>query len=348
MSQTRTSSDLAHHEWQLRFTSMLPKIQRLARRAFRSCSAELRDELVAQVVADTFIWYRRLVERGREGDAHPTVLVAFSVKRVGGGLQVGSSRNKYDVSSRYCQLRSRVRVQSLHRFDGDSKEWRELLVACRRASPAECERRANRPAPSLENVWNVLSEFDPDRRLQVAVLAFTGMRVGELQRLLIKDVDFSGNWFHVVSRDGGETKTRESRKVPIHSVLRSLLADHATSGPWYFTVQPSRTYPSGGHWTSPKDLNKRFVAAVEALDLPAGRDALGFTLHSLRRFFRTTCVHAGISERVIDVWLGHRADKSMGAVYYDLSDEDSQRFMTKVSFETGTPSADDGNTEDEA
>jgi hypothetical protein len=36
----------------------------------------------------------------------------------------------------------------------------------------------------------------------------------------------------------------------------------------------------------------------------------------------------------------------MGAVYYKLSDEESQKFMKRVPFGTGAPAADAGNTED--
>ncbi len=71
---------------------------------------------------------------------------------------------------------------------------------------------------------------------------------------------------------------------------------------------------------------------------PAGRDG-GFTLHSLRHFFETFAVNEGIPQRVVDSWLGHRSDRSMAAVYYKLKDEDSQRFMAKVPFGTGLPTA---------
>lgn len=80
---------------------------------------------------------------------------------------------------------------------------------------------------------------------------------------------------------------------------------------------------------------------VASLGLPAGRDG-GFTLHSLRHFFETFTVNAGIPQRVVDTWLGHRSDRSMAAVYYRLKDEDSQRFMKKVPFGTGEPAADAG------
>ena len=45
----------------------------------------------------------------------------------------------------------------------------------------------------------------------------------------------------------------------------------------------------------------------------------------------------GIPQRVIDTWLDHHSDKSMASVYYRLSDEESQSFMRRVPFSTGTP-----------
>ena len=80
-------------------------------------------------------------------------------------------------------------------------------------------------------------------------------------------------------------------------------------------------------------------------DLDLGR-AVGIasleSIHSLRPFFETFTVNAGIPQRVIDTWLGHRSDTSMAAVYYKLSDADSRSFMAKVPFGTGGPAADAG------
>jgi integrase len=96
----------------------------------------------------------------------------------------------------------------------------------------------------------------------------------------------------------------------------------------------SQRYPQGDHHLNVKRLNEDFLRVVAALDLPAGRDG-GFTLHSLRHFFETFAVNAGIPQRVVDTWLGHRSDRSMAAVYYRLTEEDSQRFIAKVPFGTG-------------
>lgn len=209
--------------------------------------------------------------------------------------------------------------------------------------------RLNKPSlepkagPSLEQVNTLLAAAGEPLRTHLSLLAFLGLRAGELQRLRPADVDLVGNWVHIQSRPGAETKTRESRKVPIHPRLRAVLERlPATRRSWLFTAAPSRKYPAGDRPINIKRLNEQFTRLVERMGMPVGRVS-GFVVHSLRHFFETFTVNAGIPQRVIDTWLGHRSDKSMAAVYYRLRDEDSQAFMRKVPFGTGTPAADAGS-----
>jgi integrase len=190
-----------------------------------------------------------------------------------------------------------------------------------------------RPGPSLEQVNQILEALSEPQRTPIAVLGFTGMRTGELQCLRPEDLDLEGGWLHICSREGAETKTRLSRKVPIHCRLRPLLqALHGRRRPWLFTMPASSRYPQGDHQFNVKKLNETFLRVVKKLDMPTGRKQGGFTLHSLRHFFETFTVNAGIPQRVIDTWLGHRSDRSMASIYYKLSDADSQKFMTQVPF----------------
>ena len=205
-------------------------------------------------------------------------------------------------------------------------------------------KHVSRGGPSLADIDRILATAKDVRYVQFAVLAFTGMRSGDLRRLRPEDVDLEGNWIHIVSREGGRTKSGLSRKVPIHPRLRpdleSLLPKRKR--PWLFTAPPSRKYPDGNHHINTKHLNEALLKVLKSLGMPAGRDG-GFTVHSLRHSFETITVNAGIPQRAIDTWLGHQSDRSMASVYYRLSDEESQRFMTEVPFGTGEPAADAGN-----
>jgi integrase len=200
-----------------------------------------------------------------------------------------------------------------------------------------------RGGPDLEQVNRILAALKEPKLTQIALLAFTGMRAGELQRLKPEDVDLKGNWIAIESRPGLETKTRLSRRIPIHARLRPLLVKLPKGQrPWLFTAGASTRYPDGDHHINIKRLNEDFLKVLTRLGLPAGRDGNGFTLHSLRHFFETFAVNSGIPQRVIDSWLGHSSDQSMAARYYKLSDKDSQAFMKKVPFGTGKPAADAG------
>lgn len=168
--------------------------------------------------------------------------------------------------------------------------------------------------PSLEQVNLILSRVKGPRYLHYAVLAFSGMRSGELQHLQRVDVDLSGNWLHIVSRPGVETKTRETWKVPMHPRLRKLVdALPKTRHTWFFTAAPSNRYPARGHWISPKRLNEDFLKILVELGIPAGRKNGGFTVHSLRHFFKTHCINCGVPKPVVDTWQGRKIDMSVGA-----------------------------------
>lgn len=206
-------------------------------------------------------------------------------------------------------------------------------------------RRQQRPAPSLKEIDSILAVTPERLRAVLTVLAFAGLRSGEVRNLLVEDVDLANNWINVMSRPGAETKTGQSWKVPIHDRLRQVLEGlpRRSSG-YFFVAGPSRKYPRGDHHISTDRLNESFRAIVESVGMTAGRDA-GLTIHTMRHFFRTFATNAGVPERMIYKWLGHAPDRSMGNTYYNPSDEDFQKAMKKVPFGTGMPTADGGETE---
>jgi integrase len=69
-----------------------------------------------------------------------------------------------------------------------------------------------------------------------------------------------------------------------------------------------------------------------AMGLPVGLKNNGYTIHSLRHFFETSTVNSRIPQPVVDIWMGHQGVRSMGKVYYELADAESQRFMRDVQF----------------
>jgi integrase len=245
-------------------------------------------------------------------------------------------RADHHVKSLYCEG---VIIKQLTKWAKSRRLIAENLLAEIKLSKPPLEPKAG---PTIDQVDQILTALDDRVRPMIAMLALTGMRAGEVQRLRIEDVDLAGNWIQVRSRPGAETKTRESRRIPLHLRLVSVLKDFPRRQyGWFFASGASAKYPNGDHEINIKRLNEQFQRTVDRLGQPSGRET-GFTLHSLRHFFETFTVNAGIPQRVIDTWLGHRSDKSMASVYYRLSDEESQLFMSRVPFGTGLPAADAG------
>jgi len=120
---------------QAKFLSLLPLILRQAEAAFRGQDPESKEELTAEVIANAFACFARLVERGRESLAFGTPLGMYAIRQVRSGRRVGAKLNVRDVTGRHCQLVKGVRVESLDGFDEDEEKWREILLEDRRAGP---------------------------------------------------------------------------------------------------------------------------------------------------------------------------------------------------------------------
>ena len=131
------SKTLRSQALQDRFLNLLPQIREQARVAFCHERQERREELIAEVVANAFVAFVRLMERGLEDVIYATPLAKYAIRQVRSGRKVGGSLNINDVSSKYAQKAKGIVVENLDRFDKQREEWREILIEDRHAGPAE-------------------------------------------------------------------------------------------------------------------------------------------------------------------------------------------------------------------
>ena len=120
-----------------RFLEMLPQIRAQARYAFRKELPARRQELIAEVIANCWVAFVRLLERGLEDVIYPTPLVQYAIRQTRDGRKVGGRLNVRDVSSSYAQRRKGFRVARLDRYNQRKEEWKEVLVEDKTAGPAE-------------------------------------------------------------------------------------------------------------------------------------------------------------------------------------------------------------------
>ena len=130
----RQSASSAHAA---KFVSLLPAIQEQARYAFRNEKPEYRQELTAEVIANCWAAFVRLVERGLIDVVYPTPLAGYAIKQVRDGRRVGAKLNVLDISSEYAQRLKQITVERLDLYDEQKGEWREVLVEDHHAGPAE-------------------------------------------------------------------------------------------------------------------------------------------------------------------------------------------------------------------
>jgi hypothetical protein len=114
-------------KWHPAFLAMLPAIIRYAKASFREFDPETREDLVQECVANCVVAFARLVERGKEDVAYPTVLAGFAVRQIKDGRRVGkriASRDVYDEHGRIKHGHQLKHLGSPHEQCGG---WKEML-----------------------------------------------------------------------------------------------------------------------------------------------------------------------------------------------------------------------------
>jgi integrase len=160
-----------------------------------------------------------------------------------------------------------------------------------------------------------------DRRCEdaanlVELLAYSGMRLNEAVNLRWGDVDTDAGRFVVTGGERG-TKNHEAREVPLFPALRSFLA--RVKG----DTAPGREKLVIGIGKATKAM----TSAAKKSNLPV------FTHHSLRHYFCSNAIEAGVDFKTIAAWLGHKDGGLLVAkTYGHLRDTHSQEMAMRMTF----------------
>jgi hypothetical protein len=119
-----------------RFLAMLPLIRRKALAAFRNQRFEAREELIQEVVANSYRTWVLLVRRGKESVAYATPLAQYAIRQVRDGRRVGGRLSTLDIMSPGASKVHGFRVERFGQRDQQTGILNEQLVEDRRAGPA--------------------------------------------------------------------------------------------------------------------------------------------------------------------------------------------------------------------
>lgn len=149
-------------------------------------------------------------------------------------------------------------------------------------------------------------------------LAYSGCRRGEATSITWGDVNLEQKTFTVTGGETG-TKNHEARVIPLFPSLESFLLRLKASLP----EQPKpdqRLFPI-------RDAKKSISSACKKAGLPH------FSHHSLRHFFCSNAIEAGIDFKAIAGWLGHKDGGMLVAkTYGHLRDEHSTAMAQRMTF----------------
>lgn len=172
---------------------------------------------------------------------------------------------------------------------------------------------------SADEVWQILCQVRrTPHRVCLSTIYTCGLRVHEGVQLSVDQIDSARMQLHIRAGKGNK-----DRYVPLPPRTLALLRAH-----WVTHRNPVWLFPSGATTgnakhtaTQPVDVStiqRAFHLALQASGLtkPA-------TVHTLRHSWATHLLEAGVSLRVIQVWLGHRSPTTT-ALYTHLTQKVEQ------------------------
>ena len=219
------------------------------------------------------------------------------------------------------------------------KGWLEFCVSRRlmRVNPLKgiqfkAGPRPRHPATTAEEFTAIVGASAGPLRSILCVLGLTGLRVGECLNLRIEDIDLDRNLIHVAG-----TKTDcAQRDIPIHPVLLPELKaaiGRRTVGLLFPNANAPTTAAKRGSEQPCNDRTvlKQFTQIATRFGFKTGTAQQGLTIHSLRRFFKSTVIISGVPMPMVDRWCGHRS-KGMDFHYVRFTLEQEHEQMAKVRF----------------
>ena len=251
-----------------------------------------RDELETWLASET-----RSGRSARSRNAHHTALVSFCnwcvmVKRLAANPFVKIAKAGLEADPR--RPRRALFEQEVARLVQAARNAPRRPGESRRGKPSEASRR---PAERLPG---------PDRAELYLVLVGTGLRKGELSKLVVKDLRLYDR-IPCIELPAAIDKKHRQAVIPLRHDLVELLAERVKD-----------LAPTDHVFEVPADLIKRFDADCRRAGIPK-RDDRGRTvdLHSLRMTFNTWLAKAGVAPRIAQELMRHEDIDLTMNVYTD-------------------------------
>lgn len=166
----------------------------------------------------------------------------------------------------------------------------------------------------IEILWNNL--YKDKRKIVdiVLILCYTGLRIGELLNIKVKDIDLKEKTINITN-----SKTVNGlRTIPIHDKLLPLISNRMYKGNEYlFTTLDNKHYKYDS-------FDNHFRILCKDLKLKY------HTLHDTRHTFATLLVNAEVSKEVIIKMIGHKRYKTTLDIYVHKNYDDMKKAINQI------------------
>lgn len=187
---------------------------------------------------------------------------------------------------------------------------------------------APQPCFTPEQVECMLECVGPGMRDMIMVLAYTGIRFGELRELCWDDIDLKRgtHGFVTIQRGGaaGRTKGNRTRRIPLHPELAATLRSRPRTGDRLFTA---RELGGRGDGLIVGTVFLRKLKQLCATCKFTKPDQ--YKIHTFRHFFASMLARENVSYKYALEFMGHRSSDILD-LYYKMYDKDAERAILAI------------------
>lgn len=168
--------------------------------------------------------------------------------------------------------------------------------------PRPMERRRKKLPASTEGVRRLLGArcYYRSTRAMILLACYQGWRCIEISRMDSSLIDWDNQTIEVTR------KGQKVEHVPLHPVIARLAHEYPPRGPWFPSVRSNGV-------VHPTSVSRQISEAMDRADVRG-------TAHSLRRWYATTMVSAGVDLITVQHLLGHEQLSTTQAYVATTSD----------------------------
>ncbi len=212
------------------------------------------------------------------------------------------------------------------------KSWTEIELIIKRGNLTKEQQKAYWDCLFLDEdqVLELLQFFQANARHPfihpaVAIAAFTGARRSEIIRSEIEDWDFERAFVRLRGRKDSRTHRTTQREVFMHPRLREIMEA------WFNGPHPGGRYSiavmDNGE---PRPITESQAHHHFKTTLSGSKWEVIRGWHVLRHSFCSNCARRGVSDPIIDRWMGHQGNEAVKQRYRHFFTSDQQDYMNRL------------------